>query len=193
MLIIIMCCDWKTHIWSMYVCIYIYICIHVCIYIYTCMYRCIYTCMYICVYIYTCIYIYICVYMYILHIHCIMILRCLPWYTSLGMFHILEASEPAGEQGIIYLADDFGLCSERYKIGSPLWPDGLRKPTYGGWKIPAGNMTVKRDRNTRRKRGRTWGRTWETSGFFSVFFVKKGDMGKLWFNRREQLVNPRNM
>ncbi|CAE7303974.1 Ift140 [Symbiodinium natans] len=25
-----------------------------------------------------------------------------------------------GEQGIIYLADDFGLCSERYKIGSPL-------------------------------------------------------------------------
>ena len=29
------------------------------------------------------------------------------------------ASMP-GEQGIIYLADDFGLCSERYKIGSPL-------------------------------------------------------------------------
>jgi len=25
-----------------------------------------------------------------------------------------------GEQGIIYLADDFGLCSERYKVGSPL-------------------------------------------------------------------------
>jgi hypothetical protein len=25
-----------------------------------------------------------------------------------------------GEQGIIYLADDFGLCSERYKIGSAL-------------------------------------------------------------------------
>jgi hypothetical protein len=25
-----------------------------------------------------------------------------------------------GEQGIIYLADDFGLCSERYKVGIPL-------------------------------------------------------------------------
>lgn len=25
-----------------------------------------------------------------------------------------------GESGIVYLADDFGLCSERYKIGSPL-------------------------------------------------------------------------
>merc|ERR1719277_544679 len=25
-----------------------------------------------------------------------------------------------GEQGIIYLADDFGVCSEMYKIGSPI-------------------------------------------------------------------------
>ena len=39
-----------------------------------------------------------------------------------------------GEQGIIYLADDFGLCSERYKIGSPLClgltdtPETRKKP-----------------------------------------------------------------
>ena len=44
-----------------------------------------------------------------------------------------------GEQGIIYLADDFGLCSERYKIGSPCCLDETAAESRG----KKGSFTIK--------------------------------------------------